>query len=678
MAPKNRDSYILGGGLLILLMFALASDTDKTAPIIGGGFGGGRPGEEAMEVDPTNLSFDQALAEQQQMAQHFQTRPGPAPGQRQPPQSNVQSDMNAINKKRKRTYTPQGPTQRELNQASMLSFLKSLYEEIVARTKVVWDQITKDERERGEINDGTTQDVMELCSRMTDFLAKSEEFYKTYGSGSQEARSLQNVGDNVAFIKQKLNLVLTASRRNKEHAHAMDIADELEALQDALVRRWHVERMQIEFGRGLSRLENDPNNGGFIQGGARMEDTEGNHDHQHSNDQSGSAMQGTANNAMDPGEDDKTNKDPHTIANPSSVHPQTHAPAPSNLNSQHSLENLQSGPSQGKQKGAKTPTIEDLLGEIGDKFNTGGERAVNEGILKLIREMGITYLSELSADQMEEIRAKTFVGEKRKNPSTGGGTLGEELVSQGGAKRIKVMEKDEMENTRTEFNAEKEKHKQNEPETIAEGFDSGGVWKADTYLHVVNENDWAVEWFGTLTRREKKKYSLYKSWLGNFQHQTTVNETQFQKIEATGNNVELIRQQQQPIQKIQQELADKFKIQSTTATIAEARALDMDGTRQYDADYALLLATWKGALYSRAKVKNTLENAAQFLHAQVLPDSWSEDQRNQANSAIGLAAHLICMFKHVAFHTDTALILGKRQEPERSEPVPKKKARTGK
>ena len=103
--------------------------------------------------------------------------------------------------------------------------------------------------------------------------------------------------------------------------------------------------MQIEFGRGLSRLENDPNNGGFIQGGARMEDTEGNHDHQHSNDQSGSAMQGTANNAMDPGEDDKTNKDPHTIANPSSVHPQTHAPAPSNLNSQHPLENLQSGPS---------------------------------------------------------------------------------------------------------------------------------------------------------------------------------------------------------------------------------------------------------------------------------------------------------------------------------------------
>ena len=66
----------------------------------------------------------------------------------------------------------------------------------------------------------------------------------------------------------------------------MDIADELEALQDALVRRWHVERMQMEFGRGLSRLENDPNNGGFIQGGARMEDTEGNHDHQHSNDQS--------------------------------------------------------------------------------------------------------------------------------------------------------------------------------------------------------------------------------------------------------------------------------------------------------------------------------------------------------------------------------------------------------
>ena len=131
-----------------------------------------------------------------------------------------------------------------------------------------------------------------------------------------------------------------------------------------------------------------------------------------------------------------------------------------------------------------------------------------------------------------------------------------------------------------------------------------------------------------------------------------------------------------PYNKIQQELADKFKIQSTTATIAEARALDLDGTRQYDADYALLLATWKGALYARSKVKNTLENAAQFLHAQVMPESWSEDQRNQAIAAIGIAAHLICMFKHVAFHTDTAMILGKRQEPERSDPVPKKKLKS--
>ena len=163
--------------------------------------------------------------------------------------------------------------------------------------------------------------------------------------------------------------------------------------------------------------------------------------------------------------------------------------------------------------------------------------------------------------------------------------------------------------TREPSSAEKEKHKTNEPETIAEGFDSGGVWKADTYLHVVNENDWAVDWFGTLTKREKKKYSLYKSWLGNFQHQTTVNETQFEKLERSGIDVLEIRKKQQPIQKIQQELADKFKIQSTTATIAEARALDLDGTRRYDEDYALLLATWKGALYSRSKVKNTLEKA---------------------------------------------------------------------
>ena len=597
MAP-NDDALLIGGGLILLAIMAM---------------GGGGDGEKLTEIivippdDPQRpMQLVSTSPPQQRAPRGFNEQP-----KQKPPQHPA--------------YGRQMALQREMSESA--DNLYSFYQDLERRTKEVWVRITHDEVKRRILFPGTVEMLKQLLKDMNKFISETQAFTERFriaiSNIPRVGAALIQAIDNVRTIWKKFNALLAQSSENRDNKFLT--REDMEDLQDELIARLNVDRMEYEFGRGAplrpSEAEEsfgDDITDDFAQGGTKrnpdgtehltFNNTDGNKKHQNVDESNTQPPQGTSNNITKPTEDMISSMDPHTIANPGSVAQTTAIVTSSNLNTQNPLEN----PNGGK-KGQRQPTLEiDLTGD------TGGSPSPSQSPEE------DTRIKRPSGDVDEAL----FTVTKKEKP-------------------------DDLETEPTGFTAQTK----NEAESIAVAFMSGGLHGGSQLNPKINV-DWASEWMKQVDARE---YESLKTWFDKQLQSTRSNEIAFEQAELSGANVAFgVRPKQQVIRAKQQKLAALFIPENLKTTKKTIEALYPDYYTDVDhGAWPIWLMTSYGPYFANDPQKNTYENAHKFLSELVL-SKLNEAQKEAVKANLSQGAALICMFRHVAWATKSAIILGKR------------------
>ena len=508
------------------------------------------------------------------------------------------------------------------------------YEKLKQRIHTLWLSITHDERKRGILHPGTVSNIVGLLGDMkmfeTTILAKTRTFESSLYAIPNFGNQLHQAVDNLNVVYAKLNVLLAQSRDNRDDRFLQ--LEDMQDLQDELVERLGFQRNRDEFGFHLGQgglhpqddkgtpsdnLQDDFKTDGG--GGKRSPDgtehltfdnSDGNKRHQNVTDSTAKPAQGTSNNIMDPNHDIKARTDPHTIAHPESLSQHTDVVGPTTTNVQHpQLESVDGG-----KKGKKTNALEiDLTGHDTSR-SVSAERDEED-----------TRQKRTSHDV--NLDDKEFTVSKKEKP-------------------------DDLETETTGF----EPKVKNEAVSTVVAFSSGGLHGGSQLNPTVNV-DWASEWMKQLDARE---YEPLKKWFQAQLQTTRSNQIRHESIETSGTDPEEVRQKQQVVEAKQEAIATKFtKDNAPTSTKDVIIALNPGFyTGNGLGAWPIWILYNYGYRWAKKKVRNTYENAHKYLSS--VNFSFLEGKESTAKGFIPQGAALICMWRHVAFATDTGFILKKR------------------
>ena len=438
--------------------------------------------------------------------------------------------------------------------------LQAQYSALERRTQEIWLRITQDELKQHILHPGTVATVQELLHSIDEFTENVKKTAKEFSidESSLAGGAILTALENIRAVYGKLNALLAASERSKQDANTAALVDELEALQDTLVSRLGLERMEYEFGR-REELSNNPANdfnqyAGYgpyeeEEGEQRLttDNTGGNKRHQSDNTNTFYTW-GTAGNALDPMQDVKTNRDAHSIAQPSSVTHTTNTVSDSNINTTHPLENTESG-KKGGHKGVKLtnqPRMAQLSKEIRQNFST--DQNLTHFILEHLMVTG-QKVTDLSSDDIAQMKLQMETGQTGKKR---GADESQDLIDLVSKKQAEGD--DDLETDRTTFVKTEEANQANEPKNVKDGFNSAGQHHQSA-LNPVVDQDWS---FHYEPFQPDPKFAPLKRWMTEQLKKTTVNVEAYKKVEARGVDTEKVRAEQQIIQLHQQRIAAIF------------------------------------------------------------------------------------------------------------------------
>ena len=623
MAP-NDDALLIGGGLILLAIIAM---------------GGGGDGEKTTEI--IVISDDPAPGSQMPI----DTRPGEAPPQQRFPQGFDQQKP-----KRSQQHPMFGQQQQRMREMTVEAHnLYDFYQDLERRVREVWQRITDDEKKRQILHPGTVDYLQELMADMNTFIQKVQAFPQRFDTSiavvaPQLGQALDEAVNNVREIWKKFNALLGQSQENRDNTF-LNIED-MNELQDELIARLNVDRMEYQFGsrgRTLRPSEEDQNFGDdarddFQSGGGGKKrspdgtveltfgNTGGNKRHQEGDGNTAQTRPGTSNSTLNPGEDLKSTMDPHTVAHPESIGSTTNVPGPSNLTGQHALEDTNSG-----KKGKQQNTGQTQADLTKSSSTTGGFQ------LQTDVESG-------SEEETEETK-----GAKRQEPEEDDRTF---TVS-------KVPKPDDLETENTEFTAKIK----NEAETIAVAFSSGGLHGGSQLNPKVNVG-WSTNWMQHVDQRE---YKPLLTWLQKQLQTTRSNEIAYETAERSGIAVKEIRNKQQVIAAKQHAIVAVFldKKSKTTRKLIKGLhpAYFTDGQK---GGWPIYLLTDWGPVWAIHPEKNTYENALNYLKS-IDYTNLKPAQQESAKKYIPQGAALLCMWRHVGFAAQSIIVLGKRSGIQRQQ-----------
>jgi hypothetical protein len=307
-------------------------------------------------------------------------------------------------------------------------------------------------------------------------------------------------------------------------------------------------------------------------------------------------------------------------------------------------------PDLGKKK-KRRRTDEQLLSEIADSFQMD---AHSEGALLLLEHLRATneIVSDLKPDVVAKMMAERAIGVKR--PSGGA----EETYS-GPTKGHQIHTLDELETENTDFKP----IVRNEPQSIQQGFNSGGQPKGSNSLIV---QSWSEEWDKDMTDGDKVAFGPFIAWCANIQFQTTQNEITYHQtqlmIGTLGSNDIQLRERMALIKQNQALLYAKFSHANRTKFIQEMRALDARYKQITTGGGSFFLIGsygYKWAEYDRTVIRraNTTEEANKFLKERPVPPTWTPKKFSKYTAYIEQAAPLLCMWRFTSQNAGAGLLM---------------------
>ena len=623
MAP-NDDALLIGGGLILLAIIAM---------------GGGGDGEKATEIivvppaDPPSVAMDT-------------DDPGDIGFNKQKPKPSQTQPMSA-------QQARQESIQRQM--LDELNDFRHTWNDLNTRVKEGWSRITQDQLKHRILHPGTDEYISVLMADMNKFIANVQAFPGKYNTTIQAVSPEMAPGFAEAVeVTQKmwhvLNKLRAASRAQRDNQFIQDMNE----LQEILVKRLNVQRLVYEIGRkgaSLNPQEEDESFGDdarddFNRGGKKLVsdgsvdltsttdpktkapkvhlsfgggNTDGNTAHQNVSGQTAQPSQGTSNSTMNPGADLKSSMDAHTVAKPGSVAQDSKVLGPSNLSGKNSLEDTNSG-----------------------KKGKGGMTLV------------------------EGVAEETEPGSKRQEPDTD--EPGSAKEQQEGVSVSKKDKPDDLETAQNTFTAKVK----NEADTVVEAFSSGGLHETAPVNPQVQVFDWSASWMKQLDARE---YAPLKNWFQKQIDATKSNEIAYESAESQGISPRLIRKNQRVIQVKQQAIVALFSEGDRLETKEIIVRLNPDyyGDTEHGG-WPMYMMGHYASLWAKHREKNTFENASNYI-ASIDVSNLKAAQRKAVKTYTPQSAAIFCMFRHTAMAANSVIVLGKRTSKQRAQtdaPTPKR------